>query len=40
MLRFDFTGLGESEEDFSLTTFSTEVSDLASAAGGGASGDW
>ncbi|OGU16832.1 MAG: osmotically inducible protein C [Geobacteraceae bacterium GWC2_53_11] len=33
VLRFDFTGLGESEGDFSATTFSSEVSDLAAAAG-------
>lgn len=32
VLRFDFTGLGESEGDFSATTFSSEVSDLAAAA--------
>lgn len=32
VLRFDFTGLGESEGDFSATTFSTEVSDLVAAA--------
>jgi len=32
VLRFDFTGLGESEGDFSSTTFSSEVSDLVSAA--------
>ncbi|MFA7403967.1 MAG: bifunctional alpha/beta hydrolase/OsmC family protein [Pelobacteraceae bacterium] len=33
VLRFDFTGLGESEGDFSATTFSSEVSDLVAAAG-------
>ncbi len=32
VLRFDFTGLGESEGEFSATTFSSEVSDLAAAA--------
>ena len=32
VLRFDFTGLGESEGDFSETTFSSEVSDLVAAA--------
>src|SRR6185369_14943488 len=32
VLRFDFTGLGESEGDFSTTTFSSEVSDLVAAA--------
>ena len=32
VLRFDFTGLGESEGDFSRTTFSSEVSDLVAAA--------
>ena len=32
VLRFDFTGLGESEGEFSATTFSTEVGDLAAAA--------
>lgn len=32
VLRFDFTGLGESEGDFSRTTFSSEVSDLVEAA--------
>ncbi len=32
VLRFDFTGLGESEGDFSETTFSSEVSDLIAAA--------
>ena len=32
VLRFDFTGLGESEGDFSTTTFSTEVNDLVAAA--------
>jgi uncharacterized OsmC-like protein/alpha/beta superfamily hydrolase len=32
VLRFDFTGLGESEGDFSETSFSTNVADLISAA--------
>lgn len=32
MLRFDFTGLGESEGDFSETNFSSNISDLVSAA--------
>jgi len=32
VLRFDFTGLGESEGDFAETTFSTNVEDLVSAA--------
>jgi esterase/lipase len=32
MLRFDFTGHGESEGDFSSTTFSSQVNDLVSAA--------
>lgn len=32
VLRFDFTGLGESEGDFSATTFSSSVSDLVAAA--------
>ncbi|HBA89773.1 MAG TPA: osmotically inducible protein C [Geobacter sp.] len=32
VLRFDFTGLGESEGDFSETTFSSEVEDLVAAA--------
>jgi len=32
VLRFDFTGLGESEGEFAATTFSSEVSDLAAAA--------
>ncbi|MFZ2446721.1 MAG: alpha/beta fold hydrolase [Syntrophobacteraceae bacterium] len=32
VLRFDFTGLGESEGDFSETSFSTNVSDLVAAA--------
>lgn len=32
VLRFDFTGLGESEGDFSETTFSSEVDDLLAAA--------
>jgi putative redox protein len=31
-LRFDFTGLGDSEGDFSATNFSTNVADLVSAA--------
>lgn len=31
-LRFDFTGLGESEGDFSETSFGNDVSDLVSAA--------
>lgn len=31
-LRFDFTGLGESEGDFAQTDFTTDVSDLVSAA--------
>ena len=33
VLRFDFTGLGESEGDFSDTTFSSNVADLVAAAG-------
>jgi len=33
VLRFDFTGLGESEGDFAATTFSTSVADLVAAAG-------
>jgi putative redox protein len=33
VLRFDFTGLGESEGDFAATTFSSNVDDLVSAAG-------
>ncbi len=33
VLRFDFTGLGDSEGDFSDTTFSSNVADLISAAG-------
>ena len=33
VLRFDFTGLGGSEGDFTATTFSTQVSDLVAAAG-------
>jgi len=33
VLRFDFTGLGESEGDFPATNFSTQVSDLVAAAG-------
>jgi len=32
VLRFDFTGLGESEGDFSETSFSTNVADLIFAA--------
>jgi putative redox protein len=32
VLRFDFTGLGESEGDFSETNFSTNVSDLIAAS--------
>lgn len=32
VLRFDFTGLGESEGDFSETSFTTNVSDLIAAA--------
>ena len=32
VLRFDFTGLGESEGDFSETSFSTNVADLIAAA--------
>ncbi len=32
VLRFDFTGLGESEGDFSQTSFSTNVDDLRAAA--------
>ncbi len=32
VLRFDFTGLGESEGEFAATTFSSEVSDLVVAA--------
>ncbi|MGZ2371517.1 alpha/beta hydrolase family protein [Ancylomarina sp. YFZ004] len=32
VLRFDFTGLGESEGDFENTNFSSNVSDLVSAA--------
>ena len=32
VLRFDFTGLGESEGDFADTNFSSNVSDLVSAA--------
>ena len=31
-LRFDFTGLGESERDFDGTTFSHNVSDIVAAA--------
>ena len=33
VLRFDFTGLGESEGDFGDTNFSSNVSDLVAAAG-------
>jgi len=33
VLRFDFTGLGQSEGDFAATNFSTNVSDLIQAAG-------
>jgi uncharacterized OsmC-like protein/alpha/beta superfamily hydrolase len=33
VLRFDFTGLGESEGEFSETTFSSNVDDLVAAAG-------
>ena len=32
VLRFDFTGLGESEGDFADTTFSSNVADLVAAA--------
>ncbi len=32
VFRFDFTGLGESEGDFSATTFSSNVGDLVAAA--------
>jgi len=32
VLRFDFTGLGESKGEFAATTFSSEVSDLVAAA--------
>jgi alpha/beta superfamily hydrolase len=32
VLRFDFTGLGESEGDFADTTFTTNLEDLAAAA--------
>ncbi len=32
VLRFDFTGLGQSEGDFSATTFSSNVGDLVAAA--------
>lgn len=32
VLRFDFTGLGESEGEFAATTFGTQVSDLVAAA--------
>lgn len=32
VLRFDFSGLGESEGDFSQTNFSTNIADLTSAA--------
>jgi uncharacterized OsmC-like protein/fermentation-respiration switch protein FrsA (DUF1100 family) len=33
VLRFDFTGLGESEGDFADTTFSSNIGDLVAAAG-------
>lgn len=33
VLRFDFTGLGESEGDFATTNFSSNVEDLVAAAG-------
>jgi uncharacterized OsmC-like protein/fermentation-respiration switch protein FrsA (DUF1100 family) len=33
VLRFDFTGLGESEGDFADTTFSSNIEDLVAAAG-------
>jgi putative redox protein len=33
LLRFDFTGLGDSEGDFSATNFSSNVKDLVAAAG-------
>ncbi|HUO81284.1 MAG TPA: alpha/beta fold hydrolase [Gammaproteobacteria bacterium] len=33
VLRFDFTGLGESEGEFAATTFSSNVGDLVAAAG-------
>lgn len=33
VLRFDFTGLGESEGDFSVSNFSSNVADLVAAAG-------
>src|SRR4029077_15654840 len=32
VLRFDFTGLGDSEGDFANTTFSSNVADLVAAA--------
>ncbi|MFQ5488018.1 MAG: alpha/beta fold hydrolase [Gammaproteobacteria bacterium] len=32
VLRFDFTGLGESEGDFSATTFSSNIEDIVAAA--------
>ena len=32
VMRFDFTGLGESEGDFSETNFTSNISDLESAA--------
>ncbi len=32
VLRFDFTGLGESEGEFAETTFSSNVDDLVAAA--------
>jgi hypothetical protein len=34
VLRFDFTGLGESEGDFADTTFSSNIEDLVAAAAG------
>jgi putative redox protein len=33
VMRFDFTGLGESEGDFAGTTFSSNIEDLVAAAG-------
>ena len=33
VLRFDFTGLGESEGEFAETSFSTSVDDILAAAG-------
>jgi uncharacterized OsmC-like protein len=32
VMRFDFTGLGESEGDFAGTTFSSNIEDLVAAA--------